>query len=378
MPTTLYDVIVVGAGPAGSTAARRCSEKGLNTLLIDKSIFPRYKPCGGSLSLRTIKYLDFELPPELIDAECTGIKAYYKDKSAHYKRPDRIAVMVSREKFDNLLYERAKLSGCLSLMGERVISIESERDYMKVKTERGYYDGRFVIGADGANSAVARFLNKDNKEYMSATALVSEIISPSFPLEKDVMHIYFGDVSGGYAWIFPHGRHLSVGIWGIKWGDSSPLDSMKGFLRSHNFLPDKIRGHKMPLIDRRRKICSDKVLLSGDAAGFIDPFSGEGIFTALLSGRIAAEAIADSIINGKSAGHNYEKTCYNVFGNNLKLAKRFSRMVHKFPSVFLEKFVSDDSFLEWYINDQILDTISYKNYIINLAGIIQPKSRLHP
>lgn len=368
-----YDVIIVGAGPAGSTAARYCSEKGLKTLLIDRAVFPRYKPCGGSLSLKTVNYLGFELPRELIDDECTGIKVYYKDKSTVYKKSDRIAVMVSRKKFDNLLYERARGSGCASLMGERVTSLEKEGEYIKVKTEKGGYSGRFVIGADGANSVVSRFLNKGNKDYLSATAFVSEIIPPSPALEKGVMHFYFGDTYGGYAWIFPHGSYISVGIWGMKWADSNPLDSMKRFLRSHNFLPDKIRGHKMPLLDKKREICGDKILLSGDAAGFIDPFSGEGILTAIVSGKLAAESVAEGIINCKSVGHIYERKCYAIFGNNLKFALCFSRLVHKFPLVFLNKFASDNSFLMQYIESQTSDT-SYRDSMRNLMRKTQFKN----
>ncbi|MBI3600413.1 MAG: geranylgeranyl reductase family protein [Nitrospinae bacterium] len=366
MPTTLYDVIVVGAGPAGSTAARCCSEKGIKTLLIDKADFPRYKPCGGSLSLRTMSCLDFELPPDLIEAECTGVKVYYKDKSAAYKKPDRIAVMVSRKKFDNLLYERARDSGCMTLTGERVVSIENKRDYIMVNTEKGTYTGMFVIGADGANSVVSRFLNGGNRGYLFASAFVSEI--PLLPsLEKDVLHFYFDDACSGYAWIFPHGAYLSAGIWGTNWNNSSPLDSLKGFLKSHNLPFDKIRGHKMPLWDRKRKICSDKILLTGDAAGFIDSFSGEGIYTAILSGKIAAESVSDCIIN-KAAVCDYEKRRYAVFGNNLRYALCFSRMVHKFPRIFLDKFASDNSLLKRYIDNHASNT-SYSDYIRSLISL---------
>ena len=363
-----YDVIVIGGGPAGSTAARGCAERGFKTLLIDKAVFPRYKPCGGALSFRTINSLGFEIPQEMIEAECKGVNVYYKGGMATYKREGRVALMVSREKFDNLLFEMAKERGCMTLTGERVVSVESSGGYIKVNTEKGAYLARFVVGADGANSIVSRFINGSNKEFLSATAFVSKITSPSSPPYEGggwgggVLNFYFGNVYGGYAWVFPHGRYLSAGIWGLNWLNSAPLDSMKRFLISHDFSTDNIRGHKMPLWDRRRKICSENVLLAGDAGGFVDSFSGEGISNAILSGRIAAESIADSLKNGESAGDNYKKRCNSLFVKNLKYSMYFTRLIFRFPEFFLKSFVLDNSLLRQYLEDQASNT-SYKDYI---------------
>ena len=371
-----YDVIVIGGGPAGSTAARGCAERGFKTLLIDKALFPRYKPCGGALSFRTINSLGFEIPQEMIEAECKGVNVYYKGEMSSYKKEGRVAVMVSREKFDNLLFEMAKERGCMTLTGERVVSVESSGGYIKVNTEKGAYLARFVVGADGANSIVSRFINGSNKEFLSATAFVSKITSPSSPPYEGgewgsgVLNFYFGNVYGGYAWVFPHGRYLSAGIWGLNWLNSAPLDSMKRFLISHDFSTDNLRGHKMPLWDRRRKICSDNVLLAGDAGGFVDSFSGEGISNAILSGRIAAESIADSLKNGESAGDNYKKRCNSLFVKNLKYSMYFTRLIFRFPEFFLKSFVLDNSLLRQYLEDQASNT-SYKDYIKYFTGMMK-------
>ena len=371
-----YDVIVVGGGPAGSTAARGCAERGFKTLLIDKAVFPRYKPCGGALSFRTVNSLGFEIPQEIIEAECKGVNVYYKGGMATYKREGRVALMVSREKFDNLLFEMAKERGCITLTGERVVSVESSGGYIKINTEKGTYLARFVVGADGANSIVSRFINgTSHKEFLSATAFVSKFTFPSQGgvFEKEFLNFYFGDVYGGYAWVFPHGGYLSAGIWGLNWFDSTPINSMKKFLRSHNFSTDNIIGHKMPLWDRRRKICDNRILLSGDTGGFIDSFSGEGIYNAILSGRIAAESIADSLVKGELAEDNYKKRCYNLFANNLKYSVYFSRLIFKFPEFFLKRFVIDNSLLMQYIEDQASIT-SYKDYIKYFVGMMKGSS----
>lgn len=376
-----YDVIVIGGGPAGSTAARGCAERGFKTLLIDKALFPRYKPCGGALSFRTINSLGFEIPQEMIEAECKGVNVYYKGEMSSYKKEGRVTVMVSREKFDNLLFERAKERGCMTLTGERVLSVESSGEYIKVNTEKDAYSARFVVGADGANSIVSRFINgTSHKEFLSATAFVSKDTPPSSPPYEggkkrgdEFLNFYFGDVHGGYAWVFPHGRYLSAGIWGLNWLNSAPLDSMKRFLISHDFSTDNIRGHKMPLWDRRRKICSENVLLAGDAGGFVDSFSGEGISNAILSGRIAAESIADSLKNGESAGDNYKKRCNSLFVNNLKYSMYFTRLIFRFPEFFLKRFVMDNSLLMQYIEDQASNT-SYKDYIKYFTGMMKGRT----
>jgi geranylgeranyl reductase family protein len=359
-----YDVIVVGGGPAGSTAARGCAERGFKTLLIDKAVFPRYKPCGGALSIRTINSLGFEIPLELFETECRGVSVYYKGDMSSYKKGDRIAVMVSREKFDNFLFEMAKERGCITVTGARVVSIEGSGEYIKVNTEDSSYLSRFVIGADGANSVVSRFLNGSNKEFLSAPAFVSKVAIPSqcITFGKEVLNFYFGGVYGGYAWVFPHKGYITAGIWGLNWLDSKPVDSMKRFLILHGFSADNIKGHKMPLWDKRRKICSDRVILTGDAGGFVDSFSGEGISNAIMSGRIAAESISDFFKKGESAGDNYKKRCYELFINNLKYSVFFSRLIFKFPEFFLKRFVVDNSLLQQYLEDHASNT-SYKNYI---------------
>lgn len=373
-----YDVIVIGGGPAGSTAARGCTERGFKTLLIDKALFPRYKPCGGALSFRTINSLGFKIPQEMIEAECKGVNVYYKGEMSSYEKEGRVAVMVSREKFDNLLFEMAKERGCMALTGERVVSVESAGGYIKVNTEKGSYLARFVVGADGANSIVSRFINgMGHKEFLSATAFVSMITPPPSPPLKggekrggEFLKFYFGNVRGGYAWVFPHGRYLSAGIWGLNWLNSAPLDSMKRFLSSNNFSTDNIIGHKMPLWDRRRKICSENILLAGDAGGFVDSFSGEGISNAILSGRIAAESIAESLKNGESVGDNYKIKCHNLFVNNLKYSMYFTRLIFRFPEFFLKSFVLDNSLLRQYLEDQASNT-SYKDYIKYFIGMMK-------
>src|SRR3990172_813303 len=103
----MFDVIIAGAGPAGSTCARECAREGLKTLLLDKDSFPRSKPCGGAVSRRALSLLDFTLPDHIIEKECYGARVHYDGRSIEAHSNDRIAVLVSRERFDTFLADKA-------------------------------------------------------------------------------------------------------------------------------------------------------------------------------------------------------------------------------------------------------------------------------
>ncbi len=117
----MYDVIIIGGGPSGASAARRAGKLGLKTLLLEKEKFPRYKPCGGGLSEHAISYLDFELPKDIIEWEVTGgAKVIFRDQLIKVNKDHRLSVLVSRDKFDNFLLEKAKETGIEVHTGEKL------------------------------------------------------------------------------------------------------------------------------------------------------------------------------------------------------------------------------------------------------------------
>ena len=152
----MYDVIVVGAGPAGATCARICAREGLKTLLLDKETFPRQKPCAGAVSAQALSLLDFPLPDDVIEKECFGVQIRYHDRSIVVRKKERIAVLVSRDRFDRVLADKAVESGVQFLMGEKVVDDIETGDAVSVSTDKGRYEARFLIGADGIHSRVAR------------------------------------------------------------------------------------------------------------------------------------------------------------------------------------------------------------------------------
>ena len=156
----MYDVIIAGAGPAGSTCARECAREGLTTLLLDKDPFPRSKPCGGAVSQHALSLLDFTLPGHIIEKESYGARVHYGGRSIEVQSKFRFAVLVSRERFDAFLAEKAVEGKARFVTGEKVVSVQEAADGVTVVSEKATYQSRFLVGADGIHSRVALALRR--------------------------------------------------------------------------------------------------------------------------------------------------------------------------------------------------------------------------
>jgi len=336
-----YDVVVVGAGPGGSTAARFCAKAGLKTLLIEKENMPRYKACGGCLSLKTIDFLDLDLSP-VLENTIYGVRFSHRMKdpfSIASKEP--VAFMVMRDRFDHFLVSKALEEGSGFLEGVKVIRAEEKRDGMEVVLSQGEkIHAEYLIGADGSESMVAKSLSLVSSKG-SGVGVESEIPYEStrgFPKEElQRIHLNFGGVPNGYGWVFPKEEGLSIGIGGM-FTDGARMNPRKyfaEFLKGLNYIREekvkKVVGHSLPCFyDEEQKVAKGRVLLVGDAARLMDPLLGEGIYYALRSGRLAAEAILYSKENGSLPSSRYQSAIHDQISENLKWALRFSRFVFRF------------------------------------------------
>ncbi|TVQ36276.1 MAG: NAD(P)/FAD-dependent oxidoreductase, partial [Spirochaetaceae bacterium] len=149
------DVAVIGAGPAGSTAARTAARSGLHTILFEKQTFPRPKPCAGGLSLAAVNELDFVLPEDLIERRCTAILVAEGVYSSRIETGRENALMVDRARFDHYLAARAVEAGAVFREGEALLGLEPGKDHVRLATTGGPWTARIVIGADGCTSHVA-------------------------------------------------------------------------------------------------------------------------------------------------------------------------------------------------------------------------------
>ena len=224
----MYDVIIAGAGPAGSTCARSCAQQGIKTLLLDSAVFPRAKPCGGAVSTRALMKLDFSVPEKIIEKECYGVRVHCNGHTILVRKNRRIAVLVRRDLFDSFLADKAMEAGARFSPGEGVIDLRQTADRVEVITSKTAYQARFLIGADGIHSRVATAVRPPFQKDETALALVSTVTdTPGTRDEQQetTIEFYYGITSLGYGWLFPRHGYCSLGIAGSARGLSDGIVS---------------------------------------------------------------------------------------------------------------------------------------------------------
>jgi geranylgeranyl reductase family protein len=330
-----YDVIVVGAGPAGATLAYELARKGIEVLLLEKEELPRCKCCAGGVTSRATRLLDFDIS-EVIEDIVHEISFTFNLGSPYLGQHSQpLMHTVMRDVFDHFLVRKAKHLGAVLMDGQKVTQVQMSGNGVEISTADKVFRSRVAVGADGASSTVASELGmKRNTEYLKA--MQSEIVGPEEELAKwkSRAQVDLGCVPGGYAWVFPKRNRLSVGV-GYHASKARDLHAHhRKFLNSLNVGSYTIASscsHLIPTCTSGRLIWQDKALLVGDAAGLADPLTGEGIYNAILSAQLAASVIEDSLVTGKVELRDYQQIVEKKIISELKIARRLSKFFVRFP-----------------------------------------------
>jgi geranylgeranyl reductase family protein len=291
------DVLIVGAGPAGSAAAIHLARSGARVLLADRARFPRDKPCGGGLTGRALRHAPVDVSPvveHVVDRFV--VRVGYRGRLSRASAPPPIR-MTQRRRLDAHLADAAARAGTDFRDGTPVAELALEADGASARVGGEQMRAAFVVGADGANGIVARAAGLGdgirNGVALEGNVAWSELDASPY---RGTAWIELGVVPGGYGWVFPKGDHANLGVGG--WLEEGPR--LRGHLarlaRTHGLDPtalSDVRGHRLPMRRIGTAAARNRTLLVGDAAGLVDPLSGDGIYEAFVSARLAAEAILE-------------------------------------------------------------------------------------
>jgi geranylgeranyl reductase family protein len=290
-----FDVLVVGAGPAGSATAIRLSRAGMRVLLVDKARFPRDKPCGGGLTGRALRHAPCDVDPAVEHVVDGMVVRVGYGARVRKKSPAPLILMTQRRRLDLHLAEEAARAGADFRDGVAVGAIEVDEDGGTARVDSETVHADFLVGADGANGLVARAAGL-GEGIVRGVALEGNVpwgVLVRSPYEETAW-VELGVVAGGYGWVFPKGDHANLGVGG--WMDEGPrlrghLDRLASMHGVEPSALEGVRGHRLPMRLVGTPAARGRVLLVGDAAGLVDPLSGDGIYEAFVSAELAAEAI---------------------------------------------------------------------------------------
>jgi geranylgeranyl reductase family protein len=302
-----FDAIVVGAGPGGSVAAYHLARGGASVLLLDRARFPRDKPCGGGLTGRALRQLPFSVDPVVEDVvDCFELRLRY-GRSHDRRGREPLALMTQRRRLDAYLAERAAEAGADFRDGCRVSTVETDDGHATVAVDGQRLQADIVIGADGVNGVTTRAYGP---RYVYGVALEGNAsyddVAPERYRGRAVLEL--GIVPGGYGWVFAKAQHVNIGVGGWEHQGPRLRPLLARLCAEHGVSVDRltdVRGFRLPLRRPSDVPAAGRVALIGDAAGLVDPMSGDGMYEAFLSARLAAETGLDVLGERSSSFEPY-------------------------------------------------------------------------
>lgn len=327
----MFDAIIVGAGPSGSSAAYHLAQKGCSVLLLEKAPLPRSKPCSGALSPLVKQWFDFDFAPA-IDQQIRRVRYTWKlgDEIVSELQTEDPIWVVKRDVFDSFLVEKAIAQGATLHDNTPVTGIELEGDRWTVRTAKETFQGRYLIGADGAEGPVATWLGLVGPDLRQGAVFEA----PGEVAER-ALNFEFGLLKSGCLWCFPRSPGYVMGA--VSFLGKRPPDyasALQEYGASFGIEGNQGQTTVAPikLWDGNRPLHAQQAVIVGEAAAIVDPLSAEGIRHGMYSGVKAAEAIYAALQGDETALEGYTAAMHE-WGNNIQWAQRIAGVFFRIPGI---------------------------------------------
>jgi geranylgeranyl reductase family protein len=336
----VYDVIVSGAGPAGSSAALGCAREGLRTLLLEKHDLPRSKCCAGGILGRALDRLELTIPDRLVESRITGFTIVNEDfrREVEFDRP--AGITVRRREFDAHISDAAGREGATILDNTAVMGVRENTGSLTVVTGDGEFSCRFLVIGEGAASRTARKVLGPVPGGSLALGMASMVELDSSPGGSIEIHLFdtptsrirFRSHFPMNGWMFPLNEGANIGVV----GRGIPAEKLRGRVTGMaRQLQAEFGGGEEPIVCSaplptvpRRSLVKGRCLVVGDAAGFLNQITGEGMTYALESGRLASRAILTAARNGDGDLSNYQRWCDDAIRPDLTATSLMGPVLH--------------------------------------------------
>lgn len=307
-----WDAIVVGAGPAGCAAAYDLAAAGREVLLLDRAIFPRQKACAGGLTLKTVKALRYSVDP-VVRQKISNMRLERDgSRSSVLRRRSQYCYMTVRQEFDDYCLRQTLAVGAQFQHIRAIEGVSEDPSSVTLRADGQELRGRFLIGADGVHSRVRQLTDGGQGWFWRAFAL--EAVVPVADAAKQELVFDFAPVRDGYGWVFPKGDHVNVGLYSYAADEKIDRARLAAYIHSRfrTASAEEMIGQYAGFGAAQHKILPTRTFLVGDAGGFVDPLTGEGIYFAIVTGQAAAEAIKADLKCRATAHERFAQTTAKV------------------------------------------------------------------